>query len=461
MAVDCVTRSSLEVKNELSSPPEELPYQETKRFLTWRKHTRNLYQQLFFVDLVWESPTVQLMPYISVKESTATHTILCGTRTGGQEQNFVQMLSATVPTAASTLDRSIMNDITREVGGYGYAPHLCGLKVERRMLHNGDVLAARYMPANPLLIGTCSSDGNSYLFDWSRVSLNKYPNDPPRPRAPLPPNELTELSTEEERLTYHKRMRALNAATLEQERWDLRTGPGQHTLTLKGNKGVPYCMDWAIGKEGTLGVGSTGRVCLWQVAELSKDDPRELHPLHSFEFGQKLSEAVVTGIKFSQNRDSQSSFACCTTEGDVFIQDMRTSCSTPIFSLAQAATCIDLSPHDDTSVLVGDEAGQVHFFDLRNRDKPVSVHSDPLHMGEVTALQWCPHSRHLFSSGAVDGTVAIYNLVRKKVLFRHAGHTERVMDIGWSWQEGFEGQMISCDANSITMWRPRDYFFIA
>lgn len=76
------------------------------------------------------------------------------------------------------------------------APNSCGVKVERRILHDGDVLAARAMPANPLLIASSSSNGHLYLFDWSRVSLNKFPNDPPRPRGPLPPNTLTHGASE-------------------------------------------------------------------------------------------------------------------------------------------------------------------------------------------------------------------------------------------------------------------------
>lgn len=440
--------------------PGETLYQETERFLTWRKHSRNLYQQLFFVDLVWESPTVQLMPYATVKDGTMSQTILCGTRTGGQEQNFLQFLSATLPVDACSLEGSLMNDITREVGGYGYAPHLCGLKIERRILHDGDVLAARYMPANPLLIGTCSSNGNSYVFDWSRISLNKYPNDPPRPRAPLPPNELSENSSEEEKLAFHKRMRALNAAAVEQERWDRRTGPGQHTLTLKGNVGTPYCMDWSTAKEGILACGSSGKACVWQVADLSKEDSRVLDPLQSYFFDDTTGEGVtVTGLQFLPNSEGNTNFLASTSDGMVYMQDMRAGTSTEIFGLPTPATSLAISPLEPTNVLVGSDSGEVYFFDLRMSAEPVLVNR--LHSGEVTSLQWCPHSKHLFSSGGIDGTVCVYNLAREKVLFRHAGHTERIMDLGWSWQEGCEGQMISCDANSIILWRPRDYFFVA
>eukprot|EP00796_Vickermania_ingenoplastis_P004346 gene4346-3160_t len=434
-------------------------YQDAPRFQTWRKHCRNLYQQLFFIDLVWESPCVQLMPYATAKDGVLTQTILCGTRTGGQEQNYLQMLGAALPLSAAPLEGSIVNDVTREVGGYGYAPHQCGLKVERRLLHDGDVLAARYMPANPLLLGSCSSNGNTYVFDWSRVSLNKYPNDPPRPRAPLPPNELTENPTEEERSAYQKKMRALNAAAAEQERWDKRSGPGQHTLTLKGNSGTPYCMDWSTAREGVLAVGSLGKVCVWQVGTLSKDDPRVLEPLQSFDIGQLDDLARVTGVEFFHNSNSNATFVASTSEGSVLVEDMRMGTGTEIFSLPSPTTSVALSSLDPNTVLVGSEDGEVYAFDLRMSKEPYLLHT--AHAGEVTTLSCCPHSRHLFASGGIDGTVCIYNVARGKELFRHAGHTERVMDLGWSWQDGCEGQLISCDVNCITLWRPRDYFFVS
>lgn len=441
---------------DVDGPPS---YQESDRFLTWRKHVRNLYQQLFFVDLVWESPVVQLMPYAVRKEGVLTQTVLCGTRTGGQEQNYLQLLGATLPFDSGCLSGSLMNDVTREVGGYGYAPSLCGLKVERRILHDGDVLQARYMPANPLLIASCSSNGETYIFDWSRVSLNKFPNDPPRPVAPLPPNELSENPTEEERVSFQKKMRALNAAAEEQERWDRRTGPGQHTLSLKGNCGVPYCMDWSISKDGILAAGSSGKICVWQVAHLSREDPRVLDPLQTYEQSQVDEEAKVTGLQFLSSSDNNSTFLSSTSEGTVFLQDLRSSSSTELFTLDSAATSLALSPLDFSSLLVATESGEVFGFDLRKSSEPYLVKA--LHAGEVTSLQFCPHSRHLFASGGLDGTVCVYNTTRQKELFRHFGHTERVMDLGWSWQEGCEGQIVSCDANCIMLWRPRDYFFVA
>jgi WD40 repeat protein len=432
-------------------------YQETTRFCTWRKHTRNLYQQLFHIDLVWESPVAQLMPYVTTKAGLTTHTILCGTRTGGQEQSYLQLLSATVPQDTQSLDGSdaAYSEATGEVGGYGMAPHACGLKIERRILHDGDVLAARYMPANPLLLASTSSNGGLYVFDWSRVPLGRFPNDPPRPRAPLPPNELSDEATEEERVQYQKRMRALNVVATEQDRWDRRTGDGQHVLSLSGGIGASDNVCWSVSEAGVLASGSTGRVCVWKVANMSKEEKRQVEPFMVYHLEDE--EARVTHVDFSWK--SPETFLTASTVGVVDFHDVRQVHTTEVFSLGHPATSLALSPLDGNALLVGDVQGSVFLFDMRNSSQPVLV--DQLHSSEVTTLEWCPHSRHLFASGGHDGVVCIYNQTRHKTLFKHSGHTDIIMDLGWSWQEDGAGQLVSTDSNAIMLWRPRDFFFCA
>ncbi|CCW62473.1 unnamed protein product [Phytomonas sp. EM1] len=444
------------VNSNEPSPNNSASYQDTLRFRTWRKHTRDLYQSLFHIDLVWETPAAQLMPYVTKKGDVTTNTILCGTRTGGQEQAYLHLLNATLPSNASILDSAERPycDATGEVGGYGMAPSTCNLRVERRILHDGDVLAARYMYANPLLIASASSNGAVYIFDWSRVSLNRFPNDPPRPRAPLPPNELSSNPSDEERINYQKRMRALNAIIAEQDRWDRRRGPGQHVLTLVGGKGPSDNLDWSTSQDGMLVSGFQGRVCVWKVGNLSKDDPHTVEPCETFRYDGE-EDCRITSIKFLWKSDNE--FVCTTTSGNVFYNDLRTQNSTEIFSLPEEATALAVSPLDSNLLLIGSQGGEVFLFDLRQSSLPLRL--EQLHEGEVTTLEWCPHSPHLFASGGVDQNVCIYNKKRGKLLFKHAGHTDSIMDLGWNWQTDNAGQLLSADSNALMLWRPRDYYF--
>lgn len=472
-------------------------YQEHPRFCTWRKHVRDLYQQLFHIDLVWESCVAQFMPYVTPKSGTTTHTILCGTRTNGQEQNFIQLLNVTLPSDTASLDNTLAPfcEATGEVGGYGMSPHQCGLKVERRILHDGDVLAARYMPANPLLLASCSSNGSVYVFDWSRVSLNRYPNDPPRPRAPLPPNALTHtnhasssslvymspssssscpattsahtLPTEEEKAQYHRRMRELHAVIKEQDRWDRRSGDGQHVLTLRGGTGASDSLDWSVHLDGWLASGSRNRLCVWQVAHMSKEDARSVDALHTLTVRPAAgadeaaaARARVTGLTFGSLPHSPFTLVYASSAGVIAHVDVRTPhTQTEITSLAHGCrpTALALSPHESSALLVGSCNGVVRLFDMRRAER--ALRDDALHTGEVTGLAWCPHSRHLFASAGEDGTACVYNQTRERVLFRHLGHTDSVMDVGWNWQEGNAGQLVTVDSNALMIWRPRDYFF--
>ncbi|KEG14346.1 putative WD40 repeat protein [Trypanosoma grayi] len=442
-----------------ASHQSDVPYQERKEFCTWRKHVRDLYQHLVHIDLVWESPSARLMPYMTVKMGLATQTVLCCARTGGQEQAYIQLLSVTTPHTAESLDRTYDTycDATGEVGGYGMASSQVGMKVERRMLHDGDPLSVRYMPANPLVIGSGSSDGNVYIFDWSRISLNKFPNDPSRPRAPLPPNELSSNPTDEERMNYHKRMRALNAVVTEQDRWDKRRGEGQHLLTLSGGNGACESLDWSVTSDGTLASGSVGRISYWHVANTSKDDARTVTPTYTYNLED--SETRVSEISFSWT-DPHAFVASCES-GAVFYGDVRGPELAELFALPCGVASVAVSPLDGTSLLVGGENGEVLYYDLRKSTDAVTI--DRLHTSKVSVVQWCPHSRHLFASGGGggDGKCCIYNSTTNELLFKHAGHTDNVTDLSWNWQEGLEGHLISVDSNSIMLWRPRDTFFVS
>ncbi|ORC84604.1 putative WD40 repeat protein [Trypanosoma theileri] len=440
-----------------SSQQSPVPYQETDTFCTWRKHVRDLYQNLVHIDLVWESPSVRLMPYVTEKMGLKTQTVLCCARTGGQEQPYIQMLSVSTPHTAETLDRTYDTycDATGEVGGYGMAPSQVGMKVERRILHDGDPLTVRYMHTNPLVIGSGSSDGNVYIFDWSRISLNKFPNDPARPRAPLPPNELSSNPTDEERVNYHRRMRALNAVVAEQDRWDKRRGEGQHLLTLSGGNGSCETLDWSITPDGTLMSGSIGRLCYWHIANTSKDDARTVNPSHTYTLEE--SDVRVSDISFSWTEPHM--FVTSTESGRVLSGDVRTPELVELFSLPVGVSSIAVSPLDGTSLLVGTRDGEVLYYDLRKSSEPVSI--SRLHDKAVSVVQWCPHSRHLFTSGGGDGKCCVFNSTMNRLLFKHACHTDNVTDLSWNWQEGFEGHLISVDINSITLWRPRDMFFVS
>src|SRR4051812_23601019 len=53
-----------------------------------------------------------------------------------------------------------------ELGGFGGAE--CKIHVTNRILHEGEVNRARYMPQNPCLIATRTVQGDILLFDYTK-----------------------------------------------------------------------------------------------------------------------------------------------------------------------------------------------------------------------------------------------------------------------------------------------------
>lgn len=60
-----------------------------------------------------------------------------------------------------------------ESGGYGHHPITAKIEIHQRILHEGEVNRARYMPQNPFFVATKSPGIDVYVFDTS-----KHPSDP-------------------------------------------------------------------------------------------------------------------------------------------------------------------------------------------------------------------------------------------------------------------------------------------
>jgi WD40 repeat protein len=461
-------------------------YQDSRRFKTWRKHVKDLYQTSVHIDTVWETPPVQFMPFITCKEHCATQTILCGTRTGGSEQNYLQLANITLPTDASQIEEVGFHETTGEVGGYGMAPSHCTFRIERRMAHSGDVLAARYMHANPLVLATCSSDGNAYIFDWSRISLLKPPNAPERPLCSLPPNSITDDSTAEEKAQYYRRLRAYRNIMEDQERWDRSTHAPQHVLSLNGSCGKPQTMDFDTSTEGKLIVGSDGKVCMWHVGSLPKDvipkaeknglPPPQVSLAPTWTSVDPLpaahgesQQAPIADVKFKWCDTNV--FLAASLRGAILRGDLRQPGMEELFSVGDnakgeevGAACLAM-PYEDTHTLfVGGTDGHLREYDARRPQQVVSASLLHCHSGEVTVAQCCPHSSSLIATGGEDGYCAIFNIKDRsspKLLFKHSAHIERIMDMCWNWQDVFAGMLVSSDSTSMTVWRPREVFFQA
>ena len=86
---------------------------------------------------------------------------------------------------------------------------------------------------------------------------------------------------------------------------------------------------------------------------------------------------------------------------------------------------------------------------MRNLAKP--LHTLTHHAEEVFQVQWCPHAETILASCGADRRVMLWDLARvgdeqtgeeaadgpPELLFIHGGHTAKVSDLAWSWEEEF------------------------
>ena len=454
----------------------EESYQESRRFQTWRKHVRDLYQTSVHIDTLWESTTVQFLPFMTCKDHCATQTVLCGTRTMCTSQNYLQLANITLPCDSTQISKSAFDITTGEIGGFGSAPAQCSFRMERRMAHSGDVLQARYMPVNPLVLGSCSSDGNVYIFDWSRISKLTPPNAPERPYNILPPNNISDDSSPQEKAQYHRTIRAMRTITSEQDKWDKRTYPPQHVLSLSGSSGKPVTMDFETSTEGKLIAGSDDKVCMWHIGNLPKDvipKPQKngmptpqvsLQPTWEFTHPNEAKVQIINDVKFKWC--DANNFLAATAVGTVLQGDLRQAGMTELCAVVGAkrapigVQCTAMPFEESHSLLVGTIDGNLREYDTR---RPGQLVSNPVHchVGDVSVIQFCPHSKDLVATAGDDGFCSIYNIRRQssQLLFKHSAHVERVTDLNWNWQDVYAGMLVTADPTSMTVWRPREFFF--
>eukprot|EP00758_Cryptobia_borreli_P018215 Tbor_TRINITY_DN658_c0_g1::TRINITY_DN658_c0_g1_i1::g.1534::m.1534/K10752/RBBP4, HAT2, CAF1, MIS16; histone-binding protein RBBP4 len=477
----CSSSSTSSSEEEVTEEP--LPFTETDRYRQWRKHVRDLYQCSVLVDTIWTTRTVEFLPYLlrdqNRSNDIATQTLLTGTLRPppppGEKplQDYVQLIDLTLPSTARLLDGLNIDQDTFEIGGFGVAAERFGISVSRRMYHDGGVMAARYMPANPLLIATNSSNGSSYIFDWSMISTTKEPNDIARPTCPCPPHLPKEDANEEMKTRYNKRLQEIKTATRKQEVWDRHRGKGQHILTLSGNKDVAYGLDWSVSIEGDVCAGSNGVVNVWSIGTMSKTAPRTVDPAWTMDF----DGVPVNDVKFSPL--SLNTMIITLNDGGICKADMRMHtvaegnnllecnglCDEQLFSgvlpSVKAATIpisIGLSPLNENIMAIGGENGCLYLFDQRNLSTPFL--STVQHNGDIGSISWSPFTEGHLVTGGQDGFCSLLDVKSNTLLFRHAGHTLPVTDVHWSEQECFTGQIVTCDANAVTVWKPRNAFWV-
>ncbi|KAI5188774.1 histone-binding protein RBBP4 [Nematocida minor] len=141
--------------------PEEITICE--EFKTWRKNVPYLYDMLLSHALTWPSLTVQWFPDAVRNEETETTTqrLLLSTQTSGQEDEYLQIVSVTLPDTVG--DAAVR---TLEDGGYGLGESK--VRVTQKIPMPYEVNRARYMHSNTNIIAVRYDSPEVHIYDYTK-----------------------------------------------------------------------------------------------------------------------------------------------------------------------------------------------------------------------------------------------------------------------------------------------------
>lgn len=110
----------------------------------WRKNSPLLYDWVKNYALEWPSLTVQWLPEVTpcaTRESFNVHSLILGTHTSdANEPNYLMVAEVELPVLDAEVDMR-----TKEDGSSAFSLNQ-KLRVKTRILHDGEVNRARYMP---------------------------------------------------------------------------------------------------------------------------------------------------------------------------------------------------------------------------------------------------------------------------------------------------------------------------
>ncbi|TGZ84124.1 WD40 repeat-like protein [Ascodesmis nigricans] len=389
-----------------------------EEYKTWKKNAPFLYDLMLSSALEWPTLTTQWFPdKQSLPDKTySTHRLLIGTHTSGNDTNYLQIAEVQIPNPVSEHDPSKYDEGREEIGGYGAGAE-CRFNIVQKMVHEGEVNKARYMPQKPDLIATMCADGNVLVFDKTKHPLNP----PPGSEAVCSPQ-----------------------------------------MTLKGHAKEGYGLAWNPHVEGQLLTGSEDTtVKLWDTTAYTKTDTVLSDPTT-----YTHHTAIVNDVAYHPVHEAI--FGSVSDDRTLQIVDVRTSdtstASHKVTAHAGAVNCLAFSPASDYLIATGSDDKTIALWDLRNMTH--KLHSLQGHSRDVNGLNWHPNEESVLASSSADRRVIFWDLSKigeeqtpedaedgpPELLFMHGGHTNCVSDFAWNPNDPWV-MVSAAEDNLIQVWR--------
>ncbi|CAE6454304.1 unnamed protein product [Rhizoctonia solani] len=148
-----------------------------EEYKIWKKNAPYLYDTLITHALDWPTLTCEWFPDTECPPDKpySISRLLLGTHTSRQSKDYLQIATVHIPKRISPADPLSRESYDEESGelhttSSGPAPRI---QITQRMLHDGEVNRARYMPQNPNILATKSVSGRVFIYDRT-----KHPSEP-------------------------------------------------------------------------------------------------------------------------------------------------------------------------------------------------------------------------------------------------------------------------------------------
>lgn len=387
-----------EVERERGTEAQEERIEEStlisEEFKIWRKNVPYLYDMLLSHALTWPSLTVQWFPEaIRTEEENTVQRLLLSTHTTGQEEEYLQIATLTLPDMVA--DASIR---TLEDGGYGLGESK--VRITQKIPVQQEVNRARYMPSNSHIIAVRQDVPETHIYDYTKHSSF--------PKEAVPNIVLSGHTSGGFALAWHPN----TAECLATAGYD-----GLVCLYSVGHKNTPT----QVFEEGD------------EINDISFSPDMDIAAAAMDKKGTRIIDVrsrekieICSGptlcAQYALDNEKSNIIATGSKDGDILVWDTRNT-EKPLHKLTGhtgGVLQIQWSPHFESVLASSSEDRRVNVWDLSR-------------VGEVQT-----------DEDAQDGP--------PELLFVHGGHTDSVCDISWNPHEPWEIATVAED-NVLQVWQ--------